>query len=188
VLFSLITFIKHVLHQKNGKPNNFKILGSITSEEPKQDISKSIKDVINVQGAWHSTNTLLTIVHGSCFRNHNPTIIIKRSPLLHHPETHKAYLWVLIHGNLHHYPATAHQVHAYTINIIRDYCMIFSILAVVSARDSHIKPGSESGGLTPRTIWQILCHNLFFTYFTLTFFKHWLLYCRKDRWTDKLRK
>ena len=78
----------------------------------------------------------------------------------------------LIHGNLHHYPATAHQVHAYTINIIRDYCMIFSILAVVSARDSHIKPGSESGGLTPRTIWQILCHNLFITYFTLTFFKH----------------
>ena len=33
-----------------------------------------------------------------------------------------------------------------------------------------------------------LCHNLFITYFTLTFFKHLLLYCRKDVWTDKLQR
>ena len=40
-------------------------------------------------------------------------------------------------------------------------------------------------GLIPGTIWKISCHNLFITYFTLTIFKHWLLYCRKDLWTDK---
>ena len=43
-------------------------------------------------------------------------------------------------------------------------------------------------GLIPGTIWKISCHNLFFTYFTLIFFKHLLLYCRKDLWTDKLLK
>jgi len=30
-------------------------------------------------------------------------------------------------------------------------------------------------GLIPGTIWKITCHNLFITYFTLTFFNHWLL-------------
>ena len=40
-------------------------------------------------------------------------------------------------------------------------------------------------GLKPRTIWKIPCHNLFITYFTLTFSKHWFLYCKKDLWTDK---
>jgi hypothetical protein len=43
-------------------------------------------------------------------------------------------------------------------------------------------------GLIPGTIWKLLCHKLFITYLTLTFFKHWLFYCRKDLWTDKLRK
>ena len=43
-------------------------------------------------------------------------------------------------------------------------------------------------GLIPGTIWKISCHNLLITYFTLTFFKHWHLYCRKDLWTGKLRK
>ena len=43
-------------------------------------------------------------------------------------------------------------------------------------------------GLIPGTIWKISCHHLFITYFTLTFSKHWLLYCKKDLWTDKLRK
>jgi hypothetical protein len=42
-------------------------------------------------------------------------------------------------------------------------------------------------GLIPGTIWKISCHNLFITYFTLTFSKHWLLNCKKDLWTDKLR-
>jgi hypothetical protein len=31
--------------------------------------------------------------------------------------------------------------------IIRDYYMTFSILALVSARDSHIEPDSEAGAL-----------------------------------------
>jgi hypothetical protein len=43
-------------------------------------------------------------------------------------------------------------------------------------------------GLIPGTIWKISCHNLFITYFTLTFSKHRLLYCKKDLWTDKLRE
>ena len=43
-------------------------------------------------------------------------------------------------------------------------------------------------GLIPGTIWKMSCHNLFIICFTLTFFRHWLLYCRKDLWTDKLRK
>jgi hypothetical protein len=42
-------------------------------------------------------------------------------------------------------------------------------------------------GLIPGTIWKISCHNLFITYFTLTFSKHWLLFCKKDLWTEKLR-
>ena len=36
----------------------------------------------------------------------------------------------------------------------------------------HIKADSEAGGLIPETIWKISCHNLFITYFTLTFSKH----------------
>jgi hypothetical protein len=65
-------------------------------------------------------------------------------------------------------------------NILRDYYMIFFIPALVSARDSHIKSDSEAGGLISGTIWKISWHNLFITYFTLTFFKYLLLYCRKD--------
>ena len=34
-------------------------------------------------------------------------------------------------------------------------------------------------GLIPETIWKISCHDLFITYFTLTFSKHLLLYCKK---------
>ena len=39
-------------------------------------------------------------------------------------------------------------------------------------------------GLIPGTIWKISCHNLFITYFTLTFFKHLHLYGRKDLLTE----
>jgi hypothetical protein len=41
---------------------------------------------------------------------------------------------------------------------------------------------------TSNDMQKMSCHNLFITYFTLTFFKHSLLYCSKDLWTDKLRK
>ena len=34
-----------------------------------------------------------------------------------------------------------------TQTLIRDYYMTFSISALVLARDSHIKPNSEAGGL-----------------------------------------
>ena len=66
--------------------------------------------------------------------------------------------------------------------------MTFSISALVSAQDSHMKADNEAGVLIPGTIWKISCHNLFITYFTFTFFKNRLLYCRKDRCTDKWRK
>ena len=42
-------------------------------------------------------------------------------------------------------------------------------------------------GLIPGTIWKISCHNIFITYFTLTFSKHWLIYCKKDLWTDEIK-
>jgi len=48
--------------------------------------------------------------------------------------------------------------------------MTFSISALVSARDSHIKPDSEAGWLIPETMRKISCHNLFITYLTLTLF------------------
>jgi hypothetical protein len=48
--------------------------------------------------------------------------------------------------------------------------------------------GDMSQRLIPGTIWKISCHNLFITYFTLTFSKHWYWYCKKDLWTEKLRK
>jgi len=56
-----------------------------------------------------------------------------------------------------------------TQEIIRDYYMTFFILALVSAWDFHIKPDGEAGGLIPGTICKIPSHNLFITYFTLTF-------------------
>jgi hypothetical protein len=37
-------------------------------------------------------------------------------------------------------------------------------------------------GLIPGTIWKISCHNLFITYFTLTFSKHW----RGPGWLNEL--
>ena len=43
--------------------------------------------------------------------------------------------------------------------------MTFSISALVSARDSHIKPDSEAGGMITRPIWKCPCIKLFITYF-----------------------
>ena len=58
----------------------------------------------------------------------------------------------------------------------------------IAALQLRCRAWNGSLGLIPGTIWKILCHNLFITYFTLTFLKYWLLYGRKDLWTDKLRK
>jgi len=49
--------------------------------------------------------------------------------------------------------------------------MTFCISALVSARDSHIKPDSEAGGLIPVTMMKNSCHNLFITYLALKFFQ-----------------
>jgi hypothetical protein len=70
--------------------------------------------------------------------------------------------------------------------ILRDYYMTFSISALVLARDSYIKPDSEAGGLIWVEGWYQGRYGKF--HFTLTFSKHWLLYCKTDLWTDKLRK
>jgi hypothetical protein len=64
---------------------------------------------------------------------------------------------------------------------LRDYYMTFSISTLVLAWDSHIKPDSKGGGLIWVDGWyqgpygKFWCHNLFITYFTLTFSKHWHL-------------
>jgi len=110
-----MNFIKYAQNQNIGKPNNFKLFGSVKSKGPKQDISKSTKDVLSVQGVWHSSQTLPTVVHGACFRNHNLTTIIE-SPHPYLPSGDAATMFDT--GNLHHYPATTHKRHAYTINII----------------------------------------------------------------------
>ena len=97
--------------------------------------------------------------------------------------------------NKHNFSTTlicsTNKSHIYTR--VRDYYMTFSISALVLARYSHTSPTAKLEGwygsrLLPGTIWKISCHNLFITYFTLTFSKHWLLYCKKDLWTDKLWK
>ena len=64
------------------------------------------------------------------------------------------------------------------LSILRDYYMTFSISAQVLARDSHIKPDSEAGGLIWVEGWYQGWYgkfdvNLFVTYFTLIFSKHW---------------
>ena len=45
--------------------------------------------------------------------------------------------------------------------------MAFSILALVLARDSHIKPDSEAGraDMGRGSIWKMPCNDLFITYF-----------------------
>ena len=78
--------------------------------------------------------------------------------------------------------------------LLRDYYMTFTISASgISSRLSYEARQrswkTDMGrGRIPGTIWKISCHNLFITYLTLTFSKHWLLYLIQDLWTDKLRK
>ena len=47
----------------------------------------------------------------------------------------------------HVYGCNACILMVYMSAILRDYYMTFSILTLVSARDCHIKPDSEAGGL-----------------------------------------
>ena len=54
--------------------------------------------------------------------------------------------------------------------------MTFSISALVLARSWRADMGR---GLIPGTIWKISCHNLFITYFTLTFSKHGFYIAKK---------
>ena len=72
--------------------------------------------------------------------------------------------------------------------ILRDYYMTFSILALVSAWDSHINPDSEAGGLIWVEGWYQGRYGKFHVIIYLSHILLWLLYCRKDLWTDKLRK
>ena len=59
--------------------------------------------------------------------------------------------------------------------ILRDYYTTFSISALVSAREQSWR-ADMGRGLIPGMIWKILCHNLFITYFTLTFFSSFDFY------------
>jgi hypothetical protein len=72
--------------------------------------------------------------------------------------------------------------------ILRDYYMTFSILALVSAWDSHINPDSEAGGLIWVEGWYQGRYGKFHVIIYLSHILLWLLYDRKDLWTDKLRK
>jgi hypothetical protein len=78
--------------------------------------------------------------------------------------------------------------------IIRDYYMIFSILALVLARDSHTKPDSEAGGLIWVEGWYQGRYGKFHVIIFLSHILHWpfpsidFYIAKKDLWTDKLRK
>ena len=77
-------------------------------------------------------------------------------------------------------------IQLFTNPIFRDYYMTFSISALVSARDSHIKPDSKAGGLIWVDGWYQGRYGKFHVIIYLSHilhwlvFKHWFLYCRKD--------
>jgi len=58
--------------------------------------------------------------------------------------------------------------------ILRDYYMTFSISALVSARDSHIKPDSEAGGLIWIEGWYQGRYGKFHVIIYLSHILHWL--------------
>jgi hypothetical protein len=62
--------------------------------------------------------------------------------------------------------------------LLGDYYTTFSISALVSAREQSWR-ADMGRGLIPGMIWKILCHNLFITYFTLTFFQALTLILQK---------
>ena len=66
--------------------------------------------------------------------------------------------------------------------------MTFSISALVSGQDSHIKPDSEVGGLIWVKGWYQGRYGKFHVIIYLSHILHWLLFCRQDIWTHKLRK
>jgi hypothetical protein len=59
------------------------------------------------------------------------------------------------------------------IPIIRDYYMTFSISALVLARDSHIKPDSETGGMIWVEGWYQGRYGKFHIMFFLSHILHW---------------
>ena len=77
--------------------------------------------------------------------------------------------------------------------IIRDYYMTFSISALVLARDSHIKPDSEAGGLIWVEGWYQGPYGKVHVIIFLSHILHWsfpsidFYIAKKDLWTDKLR-
>ena len=92
--------------------------------------------------------------------------------------------------NKHNFSTTlicsTNKSHIYTR--VRDYYMTFSISALVLARDSHIKPDSEARGLIWVEGWYQGWYGKFHVIIFLSHILHWLLYCKNDLWTDKLRK
>ena len=65
--------------------------------------SKSTKEDLNMHGAWHSPNTLPTIVHCQTFRIITWKSPIKRKLPIWHLGMHWTALWS--HGNLNQYSA-----------------------------------------------------------------------------------
>jgi hypothetical protein len=107
--------------------------------------------------------------------------------------SHLPSYWVVVPNNFSFITIRWADVFAMNINSKRLLHNIFHIGHGISTRlpcqaRERSSVAYMGRGLIPGTIWKISCHNLFFTYFTLTFFKHLLLYCSKDLWTDKSRK
>jgi hypothetical protein len=58
-------------------------------------------------------------------------------------------------------------------HVLRDYYMTFSILALVLARDSHIKPDSEAGGMIWVEGWYQGSYGKFHVIIFLSHILHW---------------
>ena len=97
--------------------------------------------------------------------------------------------WLLFKLNIHYNISNDYDISPTNKRLLHDIFHIGPGISPILPYQARQRSWSADmgRGLIPGTIWKISCHNLFITYFTLTFSKHWLLYCKKDLWTDKLQ-
>ena len=69
MLFSLINFIKYAPSQNIENQIILKYLGAFNIKGLNRIFRNLQKMSLPCNGAWHSSHTLPTMVHGSCFRN-----------------------------------------------------------------------------------------------------------------------
>ena len=80
------------------------------------------------------------------------------------------FIYYIIHRQ---HCALCNFVAWYIIFVLRDYYMTFSISALVLARDSHIKPDSEAGGLIWVEGWYQGRYGKFHVLIFLSHILHW---------------